>query len=253
MPNNTIIALSGKGGVGKTTVAALLIRALKAKENGPVFAVDGDPNSCLGDYLGLVVEETVGGIREDTRRNITDIPAGMTKERWINYRMQDCLVESKGLDLIEMGRQEGPSCYCYVNNLLRDYSDKMYRNYRYTVIDNEAGMEHLSRRTTRKIDLLLIVSDLTNVGLKAASRISDLSGDLDLTISRKGIIVNRANSDVFEERSPLIEKMGLDVLGRIPVDPNLDDTLFSGGSLFDIPDDSPSLLAVKDIAESLSL
>jgi len=152
MPDHTIIALSGKGGVGKTTVAALLIRALKEKEEGAVFAVDADPNSCLADYLGFEYEETVGGIREDTLKNISNIPAGMTKERWLNYRMQQCLVESTGIDLLVMGRQEGPGCYCYVNNVLREYGDTMYRNYRYTVIDNEAGMEHLSRRTTRKMD-----------------------------------------------------------------------------------------------------
>lgn len=253
MPENITIALSGKGGVGKTTVAALLVKVLKDRGNGAVFAVDADPNSCLADYLGVEMGNTIGGIREETQQNIDAIPAGMTKERWINYRIQECLVESKGMDLIVMGRSEGPGCYCYVNNLLRDYQDSMQRNYRYTIIDNEAGMEHLSRRTTRSIDYLLIVSDLSVPGLKAASRISDLSGELKLVKTHMKLFLNKAEESVIKERSDLINETGLQIAGNMPSDPLLGNLGITYKSLMDIPEDSVALKAVKDLVASMEL
>lgn len=253
MSEHTTIALSGKGGIGKTTVAALLIKVLRDRSEGPVFAVDADPNSCLADYLGLNVEETVGGIREDILKNIANIPPGMTKERWINYRMQECLVESTGIDLLVMGRPEGPGCYCYVNELIRGYDDFMHRNYRYTVIDNEAGMEHLSRRTTQNIDYLLIVSDLTNAGLKAAIRIRDLSRDMNLVTRHTGLCLNRAEDSLFKERCQIIEETGINVVGHLPFDPFLENFGFKNGSLLDIPDESAALMAVRDLAIALDI
>jgi len=200
-----IIALSGKGGVGKTVIAALLIKVLRDSGNGAVFAVDADPNSCLADYLGLTVDETIGNIREETLKNIGKIPAGMTKDRWISCRVQECIVESTGVDLLVMGRPEGPGCYCYVNNILRNFMDSYSPNYPYTVIDNEAGMEHLSRRTARKIDYLLIVSDLTPAGLKAALRIRELSCELNLVVGRAGLVLNRADSPLSKSGERLME------------------------------------------------
>lgn len=253
MPEHTTIALSGKGGVGKTTVAALLVKVLIDKGNGAIFTVDADPNSCLADYLGVEVENTIGGIREETQQNITAIPPGMTKERWINYRIQECLVESKGMDLIEMGRSEGPGCYCYVNNLLRDYQDSMQKNYRYTIIDNEAGMEHLSRRTTRSIDHLLIVSDLSVPGLKAASRIRDLTGELKLVKNHMNLFLNKAEESVMKERSGLINETGLHVAGNMPSDPLLGNLGITYNSLMDIPEDSSALKAVQDLVSTMGL
>ena len=130
MPEHATIAVSGKGGVGKTTVAALLVKVLMDRNNGAVFAVDADPNSCLADYLGLTVEGNIGSVREEVIENISNIPAGMTKERWITMKVQDCIVESTGIDLIELGRPEGPGCYCYINNLLREYEASVHKNYR---------------------------------------------------------------------------------------------------------------------------
>ena len=247
------IALSGKGGVGKTTVAALLIRVLRDRRNGAVFAVDADPNSCLAEYLGLNVEETVGGIREDILNNIANVPAGMTKERWISYRLQECIVESTGFDLLEMGRPEGPGCYCYVNNLLREYEASVHQNYRYTVIDNEAGMEHLSRRTTSTIDYLLIVSDLTMPGLKAVTRIRELSSELNLVTRHSGLVLNHAEDPISEDKLKLIEKTGLEVVGRLPTDPLLEKFKFGSDSFLDIPDESAALMAVCDLAIALDL
>lgn len=245
MPKNITIALSGKGGVGKSTVAALLVRVLRERGNGPVFAVDADPNSCLADYLGLLVEENIGRIREEVIKGITNIPPGMTKESWINLRVQECIVESKGVDLIELGRPEGPGCYCYINNILREYESSVHRNYRYIVIDNEAGMEHLSRRSTKPIDYLLIVSDLSIPGLKAAKRIFELSSELSIVTKRKGLILNRVDETTREKSSQFIENTGLDVFGSVPVDPVLDTVGFDNGSLMSIPDNSPALSAIR--------
>ncbi len=253
MSENVTIALSGKGGVGKTTVAALLIRALRDKHDGAVFAVDADPNSCLADYLGLTVEENLGSIREDIIKNISNVPSGMTKERWIKYRVQECIVESSGVDLLEMGQPEGPGCYCYINNLIREYEGAVNQNYRYTVIDNEAGMEHLSRRTSRTIDYLLIVSDLTSPGLKAAARIKNMSRKLDLVTHYTGLILNRADDSSIEDRDEIIKETGLEVFGRIPTDPLLGKFDSNSGSALNIPKESPALKAVQDLILRLKL
>ena len=253
MKKNITIALSGKGGVGKTTVAALLTRVLTMRADGAVFAVDADPNSCLADYLGLTVDENIGMLREEIIKNLAKIPSGMTKESLIELRVQDCIVESKGIDLIELGRPEGPGCYCYINNILREYESSVHRNYGYIVIDNEAGMEHLSRRATHPIDYLLIVSDISRPGLKAAKRIHELSSELNLVTMKKGLILNRANEELIKKSLPLIESTGLEVIGSIPVDPLLEECNFSDGSLMEIPEDSPALKAVQAITMKLDL
>lgn len=253
MPEPAIIALSGKGGVGKTTTAALLIKVLLEKGDGPVLAVDADPNSTLADYLGLEVEDNIGTIRERIINNISKVPAGMTKERWINYCVQECIVESTGLDLIEMGRPEGPGCYCYINNLLREYERSVHQNYRYTVIDNEAGMEHLSRRTTQTIDYLLIVSDLSIPALKAARRIREISRELKLVTRNTGLILNHAEESMIQSKSHFIEDIGLEVLGTIPDDPSIREIGLSNSSLLDLPEDNRALKAARGILSTLDL
>ncbi len=253
MPKQTTIAVSGKGGVGKTTVAALLVKMLSDRGDGAVFAVDADPNSCLADYLGLSVEETIGTIREEVIKNISNIPPGMTKERWINLQVQDCIVESKGIDLLELGRPEGPGCYCYINNLLREYESSVHKNYRYIVIDNEAGMEHLSRRSTQKIDYLLIVSNLTKPGLKAAKRIRDLSSELKIVTKNIGLVLNFVEKPLPENSSRFIDETGIEVIGHIPVDPFLVAAGLDNNLLLDIPEDSAALGAVRELSMKLDL
>ena len=253
MKKNSTIAVSGKGGVGKSTVAALLVKALKMRGDGAVFAVDADPNSCLADYLGLTVAENIGAIREEVIKNLENIPAGMTKERYISFRVQDCIVESKGIDLIELGRPEGPGCYCYINNLLRDYESSVHKNYRYIVIDNEAGMEHLSRRATHPLDYLLMVSDLSKPGLKAAKRINELSSELNIVTEKKGLVLNRVNTELLEKSRDLIESTGLEVVAYIPDDPQLEQVGLNEDSLMDIPDDSPALVAIRDVLVNMGL
>jgi CO dehydrogenase maturation factor len=254
MPKNNItIALSGKGGVGKTTTAALLVRVFRDRKDGAVFGIDADPNSCLADYLGLEIDTNLGDIREDIIKNISNVPHGMTKERWINYRVQECIVESNGVDVLEMGRPEGPGCYCYINNLIREYEGTVSGNYKYTVIDNEAGMEHLSRRTARTIDYLLIVSDLSTPGLKAAKRIRELSTKLDLVTRYTGLILNKATDDMLQKRKEMVKDTGLEIIGRLPDDPILATFDIDFASILEIPEDSSALKSAEEIVNNLNL
>lgn len=190
-----VIGFAGKGGTGKSTIAAVVTRYL-AKRDAPVLAIDADPNSNLGDMLGLTPEDTMVGIIDEISANIDKIPAGMTKERLVESRVQQSLGEGKGVDLLVMGRPEGPGCYCYPNSLLREVIGRLGRAYRYIVIDNEAGMEHISRRTDRKIDYLFLISDPTIYGIRAAKRILALAKELKVSIGLSHLIVNKVKKDI---------------------------------------------------------
>jgi len=244
-----IIAVSGKGGTGKTTVAALLVREL-ALRDGPVLAVDADPNSNLGEQLGMEVGETIGDIREEVLEE--ELPPGITKDRYLEMRVQEVLAEGKGMDLLTMGRPEGPGCYCYVNHLLRGFLDRLVGNYRHVVIDNEAGMEHLSRRTTRDVDWLLVVSDLSIASLKAAGRIRELSEKLKLEVKRRGLVLNRTGGGLSPLQEEWISKTGLEVVGRIPEDRMIWEYSVNGRPLIELPEDSQAVRAVSEIVGSLS-
>ncbi len=180
------IAIAGKGGTGKTTVAALIIRWLSENKGRPILAVDADSNVNLNDLLGVPLKETIGNIREEMKdKDRRACPGGMTKQQFLEYKIQSSLVETRPFDLMAMGRPEGPGCYCYANNLLRDILQTLAANYAYVVIDNEAGMEHLSRRTRQTIDYLLIVSDPSTRGIATAGRISRLLSELDTRVDKK--------------------------------------------------------------------
>ena len=172
------IAMSGKGGVGKTTVSALMMRYFTNNLNSPLLAIDADPNSNLGETLGLDIEKTVGDIRENFMRDPQGIPSGMDKIIYLEMLMNQVLIEQKNFDLLVMGRQEGQGCYCMVNNILNRFADELEKNYKYLLVDNEAGMEHLSRRTSGKVDMLLMVTDYALRGLRAVGRINEMLCDL---------------------------------------------------------------------------
>jgi CO dehydrogenase maturation factor len=245
-----IIAVSGKGGSGKTTTAALIVKYLLSRGRGPVFAVDADPNSNLAGQLGVEEYGTVGGIREELSSNRDPLPAGMSKPEYIRYRIQETVSESRGFDLLTMGRPEGPGCYCYVNSLLRDYLDGRSGNYPSVVIDNEAGMEHLSRRTTRDVDLLLIVCDTTVASLTAALRIGALARSLDLRIRSTGVLLNRTDAPpqaVIE----MLQKGGLLVLGAIPEDRKVLERALGGAPLLGVEEDSAAYGALSNILDGL--
>jgi CO dehydrogenase maturation factor len=183
-----LLAVAGKGGVGKSTVSSLLVRSLSKK--GQVLAVDADPNSNLGQKLGIDVSGTVGDVREGLLSKGGEPPRDMSKQEYLKLKLRQILAEGRSADLLTMGRPEGPGCYCYVNNLLRVFVDQLMDGYQYVIIDNEAGMEHLSRRTARGMDLLLLVSDPTQIGVATAKRLSDLADELELKVKRKMLLVN---------------------------------------------------------------
>jgi CO dehydrogenase maturation factor len=212
------IAISGKGGTGKTTIAALIIRWLGGHLTPSILAVDADSNVNLNDLLGVEVRQTVGGIREEMRSLVSRLPGGMTKQQYLEYKIQASLTETAEFDFIAMGRPEGPGCYCYANHLLRDILRSLGSNYAFVIIDNEAGMEHLSRRTAQAIDHLLIVSDPTLRGLVAAGRISRLLDELETRVEAKHLVLNRARLPLPNSIGGWIAREGLSLLGTIPED-----------------------------------
>jgi CO dehydrogenase maturation factor len=236
----TTIAVSGKGGAGKTTISAMIIRALVDQALGSVLGVDADPNSCLGLTLGVEVTDTIASIREQARSD-TPGAGGMDKSRLFEYGIQQILTEAKGFDLLTMGRPEGPDCYCAANNILRTFMDKLSDTYNFVVLDNEAGMEHLSRRTTNNVDLLCIVAEPTPIGKITAQRIFDIAGKLPIAVKRIGAIWNRADSPM--------EVDGIETLSCVPYDEAVYNCSLQDKAIFDIDRDSPAFTAVRTIVE----
>lgn len=245
------IALAGKGGTGKTTLAGLLCRALTARQIKPVLAVDADPNSCLADRLGLPVERTIGALREELRANPDSKPAGLSKNEWIERRINDSLVESTGLDLLVMGRQEGPDCYCFINNLLREYLGRIGKQYNTVVIDNEAGLEHLSRRTDGHVDVMLVVAQPTVIGARTAQRIMELVKSLRLDVGACYLILNLCDGQLPPALVAQFQQTGLENLAMIPADAAVADLEVRGRPVGELPADSPALVAVDRLVATL--
>jgi CO dehydrogenase maturation factor len=243
-----VIAMAGKGGTGKTTVAALIVRIIKEEKLGSILAVDADPNSNLSEALGLELKETIGKILDDIAVHPEQIPSGMPKESFIEYQIHMAIAEGEGFDVLTMGKPEGPGCYCYVNNVLRNVMGKFIKDYDYVVIDNEAGLEHLSRRTTRSADALVVVSDATPVGLKAAKRISELAQELDIKTKKELLIINRYDSDIEREK---IKSLKLDYLGFVPHDTQIEKISLNGNSLMELKEDALSLSALRRLGDKI--
>ncbi len=251
-----LIALAGKGGTGKTSIAALTVRYLIEKRKGPVLAVDADSNACLNEALGISAHTTIGHLREDSLQAVRaggDRPGGMSMEQLFDYQVQQSVIESKGVDLIIMGRPEGPGCYCAANNIIRKYTDKLSETYPYVIIDNEAGMEHLSRRTTHKVDLLLMVSDPTVKGVQTAKRIHALVDELQLEVDRRVLIINRTSGADGVQLKTLAEGYGLSVGGLVPQDGTIFEYDLNGAPIIKLPPDSAALNAVYRILDSLGI
>ncbi|HSB51438.1 MAG TPA: carbon monoxide dehydrogenase [Dissulfurispiraceae bacterium] len=251
-----VIAFAGKGGTGKTSLAGLTIRYLVKTRRGPVLAVDADSNNCLNEALGVTVHATIGSMREeslDTVRGGGERPGGMAMEQLFDYQVQQSLVESTGFDLMVMGRPEGPGCYCAANNIIRRYTDKLSETYPYVVIDNEAGMEHLSRRTTHKVNLLLIVSDPTVKGVQTAGRINGLVDELQLEVEKRALIINRVLGEEGKAMSKLAESLGVVVAGVVPQDAMIAKYDLEGKPVYQLPDDALSVLAFNSILQSFSI
>ena len=246
-----VIAMAGKGGTGKTTLSALVIRHLQRKGLKPILAVDADPSSNLVDALGLKVDKSLGTAREDFFETKGKLPPGMTKETYLEMKLHEILVESPGLDLLVMGRPEGPGCYCYANNILRRHLDVLIKNYPFVVMDNEAGMEHLSRRTTQGVDHLLFLSDYSLKGIRTVGKIRELIDELKLAVREKHLVVDRAPREVDPGFSREIQKQGLNLLAMIPEDPMISDYEMRGKPLLDLPEESSAVQVVAAMMEKM--
>jgi len=242
------IAIAGKGGIGKSTIASLIIRLLKEKKLGSVLGVDADPNSNLGEFLGLKLSRSIGEILDEISSHKDKIPAGMTKDRYIEYEVQTTIAEADGFDILSMGRPEGPGCYCYVNNILRNIVGKLIKDYDFVVIDNEAGLEHLSRKTTGSADVLLVVSDASPAGLRAAKRISDLTLELKIKTKKRFLLINRSAKGISKDK---LEGIALDNLGSLPDDPAIEKLSVKGDSLWGLAKGSPSYSALNELMEKI--
>lgn len=251
----TTIALAGKGGVGKTTTAGMIIKYLMQSQPGAILAIDADPSSNLNMVLGLDLGWTVGDIREDMLAQVKStltaggaamgaLEGGMSKHDYLDYEIRSALAEGDKFDLIAMGRSEGPGCYCAVNHNMREVIDSISKHYRYMVIDNEAGMEHLSRRTTRDVQHLIVVTDPTQRGLVAAERIAGFRKEMDIHIENTYLVVNRLNGKMPPALAAHIADMEIPLLGAIPADADLVEFEFSGRPLVDLGDESPVYQAV---------
>lgn len=261
----TTIALAGKGGTGKTTVAALLIRYLMEERSGAILAIDADPASNLHFVLGMELYQTIGDIREEMLDQVQtsgalagSMPGGMSKQDYLDYQIQMSLIEGERVDLVAMGRPEGPGCYCAANQMLRVILDRLEKQYDYVVIDNEAGMEHLSRRTTRDVDVLLLVTDPTQRGLITAKRMQDMVPELEIGVGHVYLVLNRLRGDgrAGAEAIPpplarAIEEAELDLIGTVPEESAMPEFEFTGRPLVELPEETGLYQAVREIAEEI--
>jgi len=245
------IAVAGKGGTGKTSIASLIIRYLQKDGKGPILAVDADPNANLGESLGLGVQRTIGSIIASFNEEKINIPSGMTKGAYLEYKLNEVIVEGKEIDLITMGRGEGPECYCYPNLLLRKFADNLADNYACVVMDNEAGMEHLSRRTTQNIDELLLISDPSVKGVRTIARIKDLVSELKLVVKRQSVIINSAPPELDPLVTEELARLGISPVITIPLDREVYEYDLKLKPLLDLPDTSKAVSAVEGLMAKL--
>jgi len=246
------IAVAGKGGTGKTTLAALIIRYLIERGKKPVLAVDADANANLNEALGLEVRETIASLLEQTK-DPKAVPTGMTKDLFIEYRLNAALSESRDVDLLVMGGPEGPGCYCYPNDLLKKYIESLSKGYPYLVMDNEAGLEHLSRRVAQDVDVLFVVSDATARGIRSAGRVHHLVRSLKTPVDRMYLVVTKTQDGALEALREEIENTGLELAGEIPLDPAVAEYDLRGQPLFELPATAPAVVAVQRIMDRVKV
>jgi CO dehydrogenase maturation factor len=252
------IALAGKGGTGKTTVCGLLVDHLVKAGKGPILAVDADANSNLNEVLGVEKPVSLGDIREEIAHSETDektpIPVSMSKQEYFDFRFGAALAEEDNYDMLVMGRTQGRGCYCYVNDVLKEQLNKYYQNYNYLIVDNEAGLEHISRGILPPVDLILLVSDCSRRGVQAAGRIAALAEELGLKVKKMGLIVNRAPGGALNEGTKEeIAYQKLDLLGVLPQDDNVFNYDSDGTPLVKLPVDSPVRETLGKIIQSLEI
>jgi CO dehydrogenase maturation factor len=248
-----LIAISGKGGVGKTTIAGLLTIRLIARGCKPVLAIDADPNTCLDATLGVNTRKTVGGVREEAREIAgKGKTGGISKQELLELKIAESIVEAKGFDLIAMGRPEGPGCYCYANNVLKSVIQEISSSYPYVVLDNEAGLENLSRRIVQKLDVLIMVADPSKSGLDTVIRLHELTREMDIQYNRLVIIVNRLrNNKSMENVSGLKIATGAEIISGLPDDLALAEIAERGESLWSLEDDHPVAVHLDELLNEI--
>jgi len=249
-----IIAVSGKGGTGKTLVSSLLVKVL-SETGKDILAIDADPDSNLPEALGVDVEKTVGDVREELKQDTAarKIPTGVNKWDILDYKIMESVVETPKFDLLVMGRPEGSGCYCAVNNMLRKIIETLSSNYDVIVIDTEAGLEHLSRRTTQNVDIMLIVTDISKRGMLTAQRIGELSSELDITFQEMFLVLNRVKSENEEEIRKKADETGLEVIGTIYEDDLVKDYDIEGKPLIELSLDSNPVKSVSEILTHMKI
>jgi len=243
------IALAGKGGSGKTTMAGLLIKYLLKENKTPILAVDADCNANLNEVLGLEIKDTLGNAREEMKKGV--VPGGMTKDIFMEMKLEESMVEAPGFDLVVMGQPEGAGCYCAANTLLAGFMDRLAGNYPFIVMDNEAGMEHISRLTTKNVDILLIVSDSSRRGLQAAIRIEDLARRLNIGVGKSYAVINQIKESPSDQALEMITAGGLELAGTVPEDRTIYEFDFNGRPTIEMPEDCPSVQAAFKIFDKI--
>ncbi len=243
------IALAGKGGSGKTTMAGLLIKYLIKANKTPILAVDADCNANLNEVLGLEIKDTLGNAREEMKKGV--VPGGMTKDIFMEMKLEESMVEAAGFDLVVMGQPEGAGCYCAANTLLAGFMDRLAGNYPFIVMDNEAGMEHISRLTTKNVDILLIVSDSSRRGIQAAIRIEDLARRLNIGVGKSYAVINQIKEAPSDQALKMVEAGGLELAGTVPEDRTIYEFDFNGRPTIEMPEDSPSVQAAFKIFDKI--
>ncbi len=250
------IAVAGKGGVGKTTTCGMLIDYLCAKKNGPVLVVDADANANLNEVLGVELETSLGQIREEMAQAELKgtVPAYMTKADFAEMKFSQALIEEDDFDMLVMGRTQGEGCYCFVNGMLKRQMDKYVPNYKYVVMDNEAGLEHVARGTLPHVDTMLLISDCSRRGIQAVARIAEMIGEMELKPAKMGLIVNRAPNGVLDDGVKAeIDKHGLTLLGVLPQDEAVYRADCNGDPSAKLPQNNPVKTALRGILQGIGL
>ena len=245
-----MIAVTGKGGVGKSTISALITRYLKENAEGPILALDADPDANLATLLGMSQESTIGDLREDVLKQMKNWPAGMSKDAYIQAGLHQIIVEGENLDLVTMGRGEGPSCYCYINNLLRKFADDLMPSYQWIVMDNEAGLENLSRRTATHIHHLIVVVNENPLAIDCARRIDALLDDLSRGVDHRHVVLNAVRPGREDAVRAKLADLSLKYLGAVPRDDALEEAVFAGKPI-DTLVDSAAVRAVCDMMKRI--
>jgi CO dehydrogenase maturation factor len=248
------IAVSGKGGVGKTTIAALLVSRLIVQKKTPVLAVDADPNTCLDEMLGVRAVKTVGSVREEARKIAgKGMEAGVSKQELLEIKIAESLVESDHFDLIAMGRSEGPGCYCYANNVLKATLKEIAKNYSFVVLDNEAGMENLSRRIVQKVDLLIMVTDPSKRGMETVKRLHTITSEMEITYKKLVICINRNKKDSLPAMAKELQQAtNADLIIGLPEDETLAEFSEEGKSIFALEETNPVVEIVDSLLNTIS-